>query len=86
MIVAVEDNLIELKLELLATWFFSLELVKLFELFGLFVPESLLLFFGRDVSELAFGHGTDFAEDFLEFNKGELDGFRVVLHLFSKFY
>jgi hypothetical protein len=81
MIVTVEDNLVELKLEIFPTSFFSLEWVKFSELFGLFVPKSLLIFFRRNVGELAFGHGTDFAENFFEFDKRELDGFRVVLHL-----
>jgi hypothetical protein len=81
MIVTVEDNLVELKLEILATSFFSLKWVKFSELFGLFVPESLLVFFGWNVGKLAFGHGTDFAENFFEFDKRELDRFRIVLHL-----
>ena len=83
-VVAVQDDFIEIKLELFSASFLGFEWIKLFEFFDFFVSEGLLIFLRRDESNLSFGHGADFAQYFFEFNEGELDFFWIVHFLLNE--
>jgi hypothetical protein len=84
MVVTIQNDLIQIKFELFTASFFGLELIKLFQFLDFFVSKSFLLFFGSNEANLAFGGGTNFIENFFEFEKGEFDWFRAELFLFEE--